>query len=161
MFERYEERFDQLNLFPSTMESYNIEELASFAEDTVAYRDRSLFTIALHRPGHRTLAYETIDLGHMTWFEALAMSPKELGKLNGSSECSWKVIHSRKYAYDTIYGFEPQGVDMYLEKLIKENTEWEERQTDRFLGETARVRDVWVYVYEDDAMEVNDRDNLW
>lgn len=50
---------------------------------------------------------------------------------------------------------------MYLEKLIKENTEWKERQTDRFLGETVRVRDVWEYVYEDDAMEVNDRDNLW
>lgn len=94
MFGHYEERFDRLSPFPSTTDSFNIEELASLAEDTEAYRDRTLVTIALHRPGHHTLTYETIDLGHMTWFEILAMSPKELGKLNGSSERSWKFIHS-------------------------------------------------------------------
>lgn len=87
------------------------------------------------------------------------MSPKELDKLEGNSERSWKVIHSREYAYDTVYGFEPQGIEMYLEKPIKDNTEWEERQTDRFLGETAMVRGLWEY--EDGVMEVNDRETLW
>lgn len=145
MFEYYEERFNQLNPFPSRTDTFNIEDLVSIPEELVTYRDRSLVTIPLLRPGHRTLAYESIDLGHMTWFEVLAMTPQELDMLNSDILRSWKAVHSRKYAYDPVFGFEAQGVDLFLEEVTKKYAEWEKRQGDRLLEETVMVRDKWVY----------------
>lgn len=155
MFGDYEKRFDRLNPVPSITDTFNIGELAILEEETKSYQDRSLVTLALRRPGRETLSYESIDLGHMTWFGILAMSAGELERLNSGDDRSWKAVHSRKYAYDTVYGFEAQSVDMYLEKLVKEHSAWEERKADRFLDESVVMRDLWVFRGEVEDREVN------
>ncbi|QDS67547.1 hypothetical protein FKW77_002625 [Venturia effusa] len=145
MFAQYDKRYDRLNRLPSIIDAFDIEELLAPTKDAMAYRDRSLINIALSRSGSRVLSYETIDLGHMTWFGILDMSSEDLDRLHGSSDRTWKPVHSRKYAYDTIYGFEPQSLDMYLETLVEKNLKWKEQVVERALEETAEVRDMWFY----------------